>query len=69
MNVAHVRQSIVDDVSAAIGATLRIPEVRARKIRPGYEPKGTTAQELATIMAADAARWTPVIKDVGFRGE
>jgi tripartite-type tricarboxylate transporter receptor subunit TctC len=48
---------------------LRIPEVRARMIRLGYEPKGTTAQEHATIMAADAARWTPVIKDVGFRGE
>ena len=66
---AGTPQAIVDEVSAAIGATLRIPEVRARMIRLGFEPTGTTAQELAAITAVDAARWAPVIKDVDFRGE
>ena len=66
---AGTPQTAVDEVSAAIGAALRIPQIRERMIRLGYEPTGTTAKELMAITAADAARWAPVIEEVGFRGE
>jgi tripartite-type tricarboxylate transporter receptor subunit TctC len=66
---AGTPRTAVDEVSAAIGAALRIPQIRERMIRLGYEPTGTTAKELMAITAADAARWAPVIEEVGFRGE
>lgn len=62
-------QATVDEISTAIGAALRQPDVRAWMLRLGYEPTGTTAKELAAITAADSARWGPIVKAVDFRGE
>jgi tripartite-type tricarboxylate transporter receptor subunit TctC len=61
--------SAIDALSSAIGAALRVPRVREQLIRQGFEPTGTTPGELAVISAADAARWAPVIRAAGFRGE
>jgi tripartite-type tricarboxylate transporter receptor subunit TctC len=41
-------------------------ELRERLIHLGLEPTGTTPEELAAIMAADTARWRPIIKASGF---
>ena len=35
----------------------------------GVEPTGTTPEALAAIMAADTARWAPIIKASGFTAE
>jgi hypothetical protein len=59
----------IDALSSAIGAALRVPRVREQLVRQGFEPTGTTPGELAAISAADAARWAPVIRAAGFRGE
>ncbi|TMH33691.1 MAG: hypothetical protein E6H66_11735 [Betaproteobacteria bacterium] len=48
---------------------LRSPEVRERLIDLGLEPTGTTPEELTAIMAADTARWAPVIKASGFSAD
>jgi tripartite-type tricarboxylate transporter receptor subunit TctC len=66
---AGTPKPIVDEISVAIGAALRKPEIRQRMILLGYEPTGTTPTELSAIAAADAARWGPVIRAVDFRGE
>jgi len=42
---------------------------REQLIHLGYEPMASTADELQGIAAADAARWGPVIKAVGFSAD
>ena len=60
---------MIDRVSAAIADALSSSELRARFINLGYEPSGTTPEQLSAIMAADAARWGPIIKASGFTGD
>ena len=50
-------------------AALRTPELREKLIRLGVEPTGTTPEALAAIIAADTARWGPVVKAAGFTVE
>ena len=61
--------AFIDQVSAAIGSALKGPELRERFVNLGYEPTGTTPEQLAAIMAADTARWGPVIKASGFTAD
>jgi tripartite-type tricarboxylate transporter receptor subunit TctC len=63
---ARTPKAVIDQLSAAIASALRIPEVKERFLTLGYEPTGTTPEALAAIMAADTARWGPVIKRSGF---
>ena len=46
-----------------------MPEVNERFVNLGLEPTGTTPAELAAIMAADTARWAPIIKASGFTAD
>jgi tripartite-type tricarboxylate transporter receptor subunit TctC len=62
-------QAVIDRWSIAIVAALRTPEVREKLVKFGLEPTGTTPQALAAIMAADTARWRPIIKASGFVAE
>jgi tripartite-type tricarboxylate transporter receptor subunit TctC len=61
--------AVIEQLSGAIVAALRAPETRAKLVAFGLEPTGTTPRALAEIMAADAARWAPVIKASGFTAE
>ncbi len=60
---------VIDQWAAAVVATVRSPQMRRQLIELGVQPTGTTPQELAATVAADIARWGPVIKASGFRGE
>jgi tripartite-type tricarboxylate transporter receptor subunit TctC len=66
---AGTPQTVIDQLSAAIGAAVRMPSVRAKLVALGLEPTGTTPQALAAIMAADTARWRAIIKASGFSVE
>lgn len=66
---AGTPQPIVDRLNAAIVKSLALPDVREKLSGLGLEPTGTTSQEFARIMAADAARWGPVIQASGFRAD
>ncbi len=66
---AKTPAAVIDQVSTAIGAALKIPELRERFLNLGYEPTGTTPEQLAAIMAADTARWGPIIKASGFTAD
>jgi tripartite-type tricarboxylate transporter receptor subunit TctC len=59
---AGTPKASIDTVSAAVGAALRIPEVREQLVHLGYDPTGTSADELKAISEADAARWGPIIR-------
>jgi tripartite-type tricarboxylate transporter receptor subunit TctC len=44
-------------------------ERNPRFLSLGVEPTGTTPEALAAIMAADTARWAPIIKASGFTAD
>ena len=66
---AGTPRPVIDRLSSAIVAALQIPALRDRFIALGLEPTGTTPDALAAIMAADTARWRPIIKASGFTAE
>jgi len=66
---AKTPRPVIDQISAAITAALKAPDVRERFLVLGYEPTGTTPEQFAAIMIADTARWGPVIKASGFTAE
>lgn len=56
-------------LQGAIIKALRAPAMRERLVAMGGEATGTTPEELAAIIAADTARWRPVIKASGFTAD
>ena len=66
---AGTPKEMIDWWSAEIARAVQASEVKQRLMQLGLEPTGTTASELAAIMAADTARWTPIVKASGFSGE
>lgn len=66
---ARTPKAVVDRLSAAIVGALRTPSIREKYLSLGVEPTGTTPEELAAIMAADTARWAPIIKASGFTAD
>jgi tripartite-type tricarboxylate transporter receptor subunit TctC len=62
-------RAVVDQLSDAIVAAARAPEVRGKLAALGIEPTGTTPERLAAIMAADSARWRAIVKETGFSAE
>lgn len=66
---ARTPKAVIDTWSTVIARTVQEPDTRARLADLGLEPTGTTPEELAAIMAADTARWAPVIKASGFTAE
>ena len=66
---AGTPKPLVYRLSSAIVESLRTPEIKQRFLSLGVEPTGTTPDELAAIMAADTARWAPIVKASGFSAE
>ncbi|MNL83442.1 hypothetical protein D3C87_2110910 [compost metagenome] len=54
----------------AVRKVLAMPDVREKLARAGYDIlPGGTADEVARYASALSARWTPVIKASGFKGD
>lgn len=66
---AGTPKPIIDRLNAAIVKALAQPDVREKLTGLGLEPTGTSPDEFAKIMAADANRWGPVIQASGFKGD
>jgi tripartite-type tricarboxylate transporter receptor subunit TctC len=66
---AKTPSATIAQISASIATVLKSPDVAERMLKLGYEPTGTTPAELGAIMAADTARWGPIITASGFSGE
>lgn len=58
--------AIVDRLNAAVVAAIRSPETRERMMKVGYEPAGSTPQQLAEHIRAELARYAKLIKTIGF---
>jgi len=50
-------------------ATIRAAETRQKFVELGLDATGTTPEELTAIMAADIARWAPIVKASGFHAD
>lgn len=57
------------ELAAAVTASLRLPAILARARPLGLEPTGGTPEALRARIAADRARWAPVIAASGFRAD
>jgi tripartite-type tricarboxylate transporter receptor subunit TctC len=66
---AGTPRPVVERLNAAIVKVLALPDVRERLSGVGLDPTGTTSEEFARVMAADAARWGPVIQASGFKAD
>ena len=63
---AGTAKPVIDQLAMAVAKALRSSAVSEKLNNLGIEPTGTTPEELASIMAADTARWAPIIKASGF---
>jgi tripartite-type tricarboxylate transporter receptor subunit TctC len=66
---AKTPAAIVELLYREILGAVRKPEVKERFANAGVEPVGTTPQEFATVIKADVARMTILIKSSGIRAE
>ena len=66
---AKTPEATIRQLNAAVNKALAAPDVRERFVRLGLEPTGGSPADLAARMAQDTARWAPVVKASGFRGD
>ena len=66
---AGIPRPIVDRFNAAINRALQSPAMRQFYATIGDEPAGGTAEDFATLIAADSQKWGEVIKRAGIKLE
>jgi len=66
---AITSRPVIDRLSVPIGNALQTPELREKLVNLGWEPTGTTPEDLAAIMRTDTALWAPIIKASGFTAD
>lgn len=66
---AKTSAATVQQLNAAVNKALAAPEVRERFGKLGLEPTGGSVADLVAITQRDIARWAPVVKASGFRGD
>jgi tripartite-type tricarboxylate transporter receptor subunit TctC len=64
---AGTPQEVVSVLSNEVNAALRTGEVTASLRMQGMEPIGGTPEEFATYIAAEVAKWAPVVEAAGLR--
>lgn len=66
---AKTSPALVQRVSEAMASAVQQPDVRQKLAAAGLEATGLKAPEFARLVAADQARWKPVIEVSGFKGD
>jgi tripartite-type tricarboxylate transporter receptor subunit TctC len=62
-------KDVVDRVGRELNTVLRRPEVRESFGKLAFEPKGTTPEELTTILKQQIEAWTSIAREVGIKAE
>jgi tripartite-type tricarboxylate transporter receptor subunit TctC len=62
-------QPVVDLLSAELAKILARPEARQQLLQLGLEPAGGTPAELAQFETRERAKWGPLIKAAGLKGD
>jgi tripartite-type tricarboxylate transporter receptor subunit TctC len=66
---AKTPPAIVDTLNRGINRALQSPDVADKLSRLGMDPATTTPAEFARILAADYAKWGPIVKRSGFTAD
>jgi tripartite-type tricarboxylate transporter receptor subunit TctC len=66
---AHTPKDVLDQLEKAIIAATQASEVRAKILAIGFQPTGTTGEELNKIQHAEFERWGPIVKASGFKAD
>lgn len=61
--------AVIERLNAAIVAAMQARDMQERMARVGYEPEGSTPQQLADHIKAELARYAKLIRVIGFREE
>jgi tripartite-type tricarboxylate transporter receptor subunit TctC len=64
---AGVARPVVDKLNSEVNRILKEPDVRERLGGLGAEPVGSTPEELAARIKADAARYARIAREAGIR--
>ncbi|RZL87909.1 MAG: hypothetical protein EOP82_24695 [Variovorax sp.] len=62
-------KKVVDRWSTVFATIVHSPQSTARLADLGFEATGTTSDELAETLAADIARWAPIVKASGYHAD
>jgi tripartite-type tricarboxylate transporter receptor subunit TctC len=60
---------VIDQLNAEVMKILAQPETRQRLMQLGFEPAGGTPDQLAAYEKAERAKWAPLIKAAGLKGD
>jgi tripartite-type tricarboxylate transporter receptor subunit TctC len=66
---AGLPRAVVARLNGAINEALRSPELRANFTNLGIEPRISTPEDFATLLAQDAPRWFDIIRTTGIKLE
>jgi tripartite-type tricarboxylate transporter receptor subunit TctC len=62
-------QAVVERLNATITTAMQSREMQERLARVGYEPEGSSPQQLADHIRTELARYARLIKTIGFKDE
>lgn len=62
-------KAIVDRLNAEVAKILAQPETRQRLMQLGFEPAGGSPEALAAYQKQERAKWGPLIKAAGLKGD
>lgn len=66
---AKTPAAVVEQLNKAVHAAVADPEVHAKLLKGGAEPKSSTPQELAALLKADTNKWAALIKARNIKAE
>ena len=66
---AKTPPAVVQKLSEAMVAAVQLPEVKEKLAVAGMEATGVKSADFVKLVAADRARWKPVVEASGFRGD
>jgi tripartite-type tricarboxylate transporter receptor subunit TctC len=66
---ARTPREVVERLERDIAAAIHAPETRARILAMGFQPTGTSADELKRIQRVEFDRWALIVKSSGYKGE
>jgi len=66
---AKTPKAVIDQLNRSLNQALTSPEIAQRLAGLGLDPATSTPEEFARILAADYAKWGPVVKASGFTAE
>lgn len=66
---AKTPPAVVEQLNKAVRAAIANPDVNAKLLRGGAEPKSSMPQELAAILKADTDKWAALIKSRNIKAD